>query len=205
MPVRKLNQYVPVRDHVAAHADHAAASLGRTSFAFLRRCANSMSCSGMPTGHASQHAPHRLDAFASSLAVSCSWCASKRGEHRAHRPRVHPPVCVPTNLAVDGAHVEARAAPNAVEHLGELTGRNVAAAVVDYHEMEFVGTVRLAVTARSGHGGHVGGHGLARRTPRQQRQHHVELIPVRHHALHAHQRDVYRRHAARQADRCLRW
>ena len=68
----------------------------------------------------------------------------QRREHRADRAAVDPAVGVAADLAVDGAHVEAGAAADAVEDLLQLGAEHVAAAVVEDHDVQLVGPVGLA-------------------------------------------------------------
>ena len=66
------------RHHAAAHALQPACSARPACAAFWRRSDSSRSCSGMLTGQASMHAPHSVEALASSAASG--WLP---GEERA--------------------------------------------------------------------------------------------------------------------------
>ena len=79
----------------------------------------------------------------------------QRREHLAHRPRVHRVVRVAAHVAVHGAHVQARAAPDAREHLLVLRAEQRAAPVVEEHDVQLVGTVDLARAARPADHRHV--------------------------------------------------
>src|SRR5256884_393826 len=59
-----------------------------------------------------------------------------RGQEDADRTRIRVAVRVAADLPVDGAHVEARAAAQAVERLAERAGDLRDAAVVEEHQME---------------------------------------------------------------------
>ena len=80
-----------------------------------RRRSSSSSCSGIFTGQASVHAPHRDDACGSDGASSQP--DEQRQQHRAHRPGVDRPVRRAARLPVHRTHVQARAAADAREHL----------------------------------------------------------------------------------------
>ena len=75
--------------------------------------------------------------------------ASSGREHRADRAAVHPAVGVAADLAVHGAHVQARAAADARQDLLQLGAEDVAAAVVEDHDVQLVGPVGLALAARA--------------------------------------------------------
>ena len=74
----------------------------------------------------------------------------QRHEHRAHRPRVDRPVRRAARLPVHRAHVQARAAADAREHLVIATAGELRPAVVEDHDVQLVGPVLLALAARPG-------------------------------------------------------
>ena len=102
----------------------------------------------MLTGQASMHAPHSVDAFG-ELGRLLVGVASSGREHRADGAAVHPAVGVAADLAVHGAHVEAGAAADARQDLLQLGAEDVAAAVVEDHDVQLVGPVGLALAARA--------------------------------------------------------
>ena len=99
-------------------ADRAAASAPATGEPGERRSARSRtrrSASGISTGQASVHAPHSDDAPGRSRPSSPA--LQQRRQDLAHRPRVHRVVRVAADPPVHRAHVEARAAADAREHV----------------------------------------------------------------------------------------
>ncbi len=120
----------------------------RPASTLCRRSASSMRGMSMRTGHTSRHAPHRL------LACGRSWNASRPRSAGvstdADRPRIDAAVGVPADLLIHRAGVQARAAADAVEDLGQLAAEHLAAAVVDEHDVQLLGTVGLAGAARAG-------------------------------------------------------
>ena len=96
----------------------------------------------MPTGHASQHAPHRLEAWGRSFA---SLVALEQGRYDGpDRARVRRAVGVAAGLAVDRADVQAGAAADAVKRLLELRAEQLRASVVHQDEVELLRPVQLA-------------------------------------------------------------
>src|SRR5207253_5636598 len=87
-----------------------------------------------------------------------------RGQEDADRTRIRVAVRVAADLPVDGAHVEARAAAQAVERLPERAGDLRDAAVVEQDQVELVGSFQLAGPSRSLHERRVDGELLAGRT-----------------------------------------
>src|SRR5690606_22015603 len=64
-------------------------------------------------------------------------------QHGTDRTGIHAAVGVAADLLVDGTRVQAGAAPDAVEDFGLLAAEHAAAAVVDEHDVQLVGPVRL--------------------------------------------------------------
>ena len=95
----------------------------------------------MRTGQISRQAPQRLLACGSS--PNATEPAQGRREHRAHGTHVDGAVRVPADRLIDGADVQAGAAPDAVEDLRELGAEQPAAPVVHEHDVQLVGAVRL--------------------------------------------------------------
>ena len=67
----------------------------------------------------------------------------ERCEHGAYGAGINAAVGVSAGLAVDGAHVEARAAADAAEDLAAVAGEHVGAAVVDENHMHLLRPVGL--------------------------------------------------------------
>src|ERR671916_400661 len=87
--------------------------LARPSSTWRLRSFRRRSCSGMPTGHASEHAPQREEACGRSLASSFPLGGGVRaGPVGRERGR---PGGVTAGLAVDGADVQTGPAADAVE------------------------------------------------------------------------------------------
>ena len=91
-------------------------------------------------GQTSRQAPHRLEAWGKSLA---SFRPTRVGETSAPMgPGVNPAVGVATNLAIDRADVQARAAADAVQSFAHLrVGQQSGAAIVDQDKVKFLGAV----------------------------------------------------------------
>ena len=68
----------------------------------------------------------------------------QRGQHLAHRPRVDAVVRVPADVAVHGADVQARAAPDAREHVFVRGAEQRASVVVEEHDVQLRRSVDLA-------------------------------------------------------------
>ena len=96
----------------------------------------------MPTGHVSEHAPHREEALGRSFASLRP--LQQRGYDGADRARVGRAVGVAAGLPVDRADVQARAAADAVERLLELGAEQLRAAVVKQDQVHLLGPVELA-------------------------------------------------------------
>ena len=66
------------------------------------------------------------------------------GQHRPHRPRIHPAIGVAADRAVDRAMVHAGGAANAAQHLLELGAQHCRSAVVDQDDVVFLRPVQVA-------------------------------------------------------------
>ena len=104
------------------------------------------------------------------------------------------------DLPVDGAHVDARPAAQAVKRLPERAGDLRDAAVVEQDQVELVGSFQLAGPSRSLHERRVDGELLAGRTLGENGQEYGEVRHGRDDLFHAHHRHVHAgqrgRHAA---------
>src|SRR5581483_9271602 len=115
----------------------------------------------------------------------------QRGEDRADRSSVDAAVRVPADLPEHRAHVLTGTAPDAVEHRAVLGRKQGRTAVVEDHDVELLGPVRLVAAARAVYHIDVGGDALPRRARSEERQEHGELAKGRDDPLHAHHRDVH--------------
>ena len=114
----------------------------------------------------------------------------QRGDDGPDRAGVRRPVGLPAHRLPHGARVQAGPAADARQCLLELRAAKRAAPAVDDDQMELLRPVCLALTARAGDEVHVVGGVLAYRGHGQHLQDVRGLVPVGHHALHAHHRHV---------------
>ena len=135
--------------HTARARDVIHAGPRRSRAPWARR-ASSMRGMSIRTGQISRHAPHRLLACGSS--PNAPEPAQRRRQHRSHGAHVDGAVRVSADGLVDGADVQARAAPDAVKNLRQLGTEKAAPTVVHEHDMQFVGAIgsRLAECIRVG-------------------------------------------------------
>ena len=117
----------------------------------------------------------------------------QRHEHRPHRPRVDRPVGAAARLAVDGAHVQAGAAADAVQHLGVARPAQRRAAVVEHDHVQLLRPVLLALAPRPGQQRRVRRQPLARAAAGEQLQHDREVGRRADEPLQAEDRDVHAR------------
>ena len=100
-------------------------------------------------------------------------CGVRIGPDRA---RIHRPVRVPAGAFVDGAHVQAGAAADAVQRLAaDLVGQDGGAPVVEQDEMELL---RPVAGCHPGPHRGVRVHPLAGRRARQQLEEHLQVAPA---------------------------
>ena len=115
----------------------------------------------------------------------------ERGQHRAHRPGVHPAVGVAADRVVHGTVVEARAAADAAQHLAELAREHRGPAVVDQHHVELLRAVEVLAPARPGRDGGVDRHLLPGGAPREEPQDGREVLEPRQDLLDSGDDDVH--------------
>ncbi len=85
--------------------------------------------------------------------------------------------------AIDGAVIEAGAAADAAQHVGEFVAEHLAAPVVEQHDVIGAGPVRIAAPPRPGGEGRVSGDVLAGRRAGKQPQQHGRILEGRHQFL----------------------
>src|SRR5690606_13826035 len=100
-------------------------------------------------------------------------------------------VAVASYVLVYGTRVQEGAAPDAEEDFGLLAAEHAAAAVVDEHDVQLVGPVRLLAAPGAREDVRVDRQILARGAAGQYLEHRAERWHVGHDAFDAHHRDVH--------------
>ncbi len=187
-------------DHAVAHVFHAAA-LGEAGLCSPATSEREEQVLQRDAHRARVHARAAQRRRVRELRRFLVRVGEQRREHRADRSAVDPAVRVATDLAVHGADVQARAAPDARQDLLHLGAEDLAASVVEDDDVQLVGTIGLTLAARPGDDVRVRRQVLPGAGSREQVDEQIELLPVREQALHPHDRDVHTRAPTCTADR----
>ena len=131
--------------------------------------------------------PDRTDAFALATErggvgqMACLVHSDQTwGQHRTHRPGIHPAIRVPADRAIDRTMVHAGCATNTPQHFLKVGAHHRRPPIVDQHHMVFLRSIQIVRSARPGGKRRIDREILAGRRSRQHPQQRGRILQGRH-------------------------